>query len=80
MGKWEMKTATAINQVTTLGTMNVNFAANGFTAEEFAIKFSDQLTEQMNIVMENILGDKVSLEIFGHGIENLETVEDESIF
>lgn len=74
-----MSTTTQINQVTTHGVMNIQFAATGYTAEEFAIKFSDQLTEQMNIAIENILGEKVSLEIFGHDIEKLETFEDESL-
>lgn len=75
MGKWKMS-VTTINQVTH-GVMNVQFAANGFTAEEFSAKFSDALTQQMNIVMESLTGEKCTLEIFGHDIQQVATFEDE---
>ncbi|MCH4825773.1 hypothetical protein [Planococcus halocryophilus] len=70
-------TMTTTKEVSTHGTMSIQFAVNGMTSEEFALKFSDTITEQMNIAMKSLTGESVELEIFGHDINQLETFVDD---
>ncbi|MGE6488480.1 hypothetical protein [Paenisporosarcina sp. NPDC076898] len=61
--------------VSTHGIMQVEFAVEGLTKEEVAVKF-DALLADVKLIMQSRIEEKeYEVEVFNHSIEKLETFE-----
>lgn len=63
--------------VTTHGTLNLQFAATGLTAEEFTLKFNQFMAHEFEASLTNMNGEKIQLETFDFELTKLETFQDD---